>query len=59
MSSKDSKAVTELLHCIGDIERISDHALNLAEVALEMHEKGIVFSPEAQKDIQFMTMVKK
>lgn len=55
MSSKDSKAVTELLHCIGDIERISDHALNLAEVALEMHEKDIVFSPEAQKDIKVAT----
>ncbi len=55
MSSKDSKAVTELLHCIGDIERISDHALNLAEVALEMHDKGIVFSPEAQKDIKVAT----
>ena len=55
MSSKDSKAVTELLHCIGDIERISDHALNLAEVALEMHEKGIIFSTEAQKDIKIAT----
>ncbi len=55
MSTKDSKAVTELLHCIGDIERISDHALNIAEVALEMHEKDIVFSPEAQKDIKVAT----
>ncbi|MBO4953609.1 MAG: Na/Pi cotransporter family protein, partial [Clostridia bacterium] len=25
LSSKDSREVTELLHCIGDIERISDH----------------------------------
>ncbi len=55
MSSKDSKVVTELLHCIGDIERISDHAVNIAEVAQEMHEKGISFSPQAQKDIKIIT----
>ncbi len=52
MSSKDSKVVTELLHCIGDIERISDHALNLAEVAKEIYEKKIDFSQKAKKDIK-------
>ena len=51
ISKKDSKTVTELLHCIGDIERISDHALNIAEVALEIHEKKITFSEEAKGDI--------
>ena len=55
MSSKDSKVVTELLHCIGDIERISDHALNLAEVAQEIHEKKIDFSPKAKEDIKVIT----
>ena len=51
ISRKDSKTVTELLHCIGDIERISDHALNIAEVALEIYEKKIDFSEEAKSDI--------
>jgi len=55
MSAKDSKVVTELLHCIGDIERISDHAVNIAEVAQEMHEKGLSFSPQAQNDIKIIT----
>ncbi len=55
MSSKDSKIVTELLHCIGDIERISDHAVNIAEVAQEMHEKGLSFSTQAQNDIKIIT----
>lgn len=55
MSSKDSKAVTELLHCIGDIERISDHAVNIAEAAQEMHSKEITFSQHAQKDIKIIT----
>ncbi len=55
MSAKDSKAVTELLHCIGDIERISDHAVNIAEAAAEMHEKDIAFSSSAQKDLTIIT----
>lgn len=55
MTAKDSKVVTELLHCIGDIERISDHAVNIAEVAQEMHDKGISFSQQAQKDIKIIT----
>lgn len=55
MSSKDSKVVTELLHCIGDIERISDHALNIAETAKEIHTKKINFSDEAKADIAIIT----
>ncbi len=55
MSSKESKVVTELLHCIGDIERISDHALNIAETAKEVHDKKITFSDKAKTDISVIT----
>ncbi|MBQ2754875.1 MAG: Na/Pi cotransporter family protein [Clostridia bacterium] len=55
MSLKDSKIVTELLHCIGDIERISDHALNIAEAAKEIHDKGITFSEKAMADLKVIT----
>lgn len=55
MSAKDSKSVTELLHCIGDIERISDHALNIAEAAKEIYDKKISFSPKATEDIKVIT----
>lgn len=51
MAAKESKTVTELLHCIGDIERISDHALNIAEAAKEVYDKEIKFSEKAEKDI--------
>jgi phosphate:Na+ symporter len=51
MSSEDSKRVTELLHCIGNIERISDHALNIAETASENHKKGKIFSQNAKEDL--------
>ncbi len=55
LSSKDSKVVSELLHCIGDIERISDHALNIAEVAKEVYDKKISFSEKAKEDIAVIT----
>ncbi len=55
LSSKDSKIVTELLHCVGDIERISDHALNVAEVAKEMFDKKLAFSESAVKDLHVIT----
>ncbi len=55
MSSSDSKVVTELLHCVGDIERISDHSLNIAEVAKEMYDKQIAFSDKATADIKIIT----
>ena len=54
MSSQDSRMVTELLHCIGDIERISDHALNIAESAKEIDNKQIKFSDKAKEDIKIM-----
>lgn len=55
MSTKDSKVVTELLHCIGDIERISDHALNIAEAAKEVYDKQVTFSDKAKEDIKTIT----
>lgn len=55
MSAKDSKVVTELLHCIGDIERISDHALNIAKTAKEIHDKKITFSQKASEDVRLIT----
>ncbi len=55
ISVKDSRVVTELLHCIGDIERISDHALNIAEAAKEIYDKDIQFSDSAKQDLKIIT----
>ena len=55
MSMKDSRLVTELLHCIGDIERIADHAVNISQVAKELHDKGIHFSEEAEHDVKIIS----
>ena len=54
LSDQDSKTTSLLLNSIGDIERIGDYALNLSRVAQEMQDKKIVFSQEAQKEIQVL-----
>lgn len=36
LSENDSKIVSSMLHTIGDLERISDHAVNIVEAAEEM-----------------------
>jgi len=54
ISQKDSREVSQLLHVIGDVERISDHAVNILEAAREVHDKGIVFSKEAQRELKIM-----
>lgn len=55
LSAKDSREVSELLHCIGDIERISDHAVNICEAMTEMHDKKIEFSEGAKRDISIIS----
>lgn len=48
----DSKEISMILHNIGDLERISDHAKNIAETAQEIHTKGLSFSSEAKSELQ-------
>lgn len=51
MSDRDSMESSKLLKVIGDLERISDHAVNLIDSADEMREKGISFSAEAKAEL--------
>ena len=44
-----------LLHCIGDFERISDHAINIMESAKEMYEKELSFSKKAEEELAIFT----
>ncbi|MDO4553235.1 MAG: Na/Pi cotransporter family protein [Bacillota bacterium] len=55
LSEKDSHRVAQLLHAIGDFERISDHAVNIMQAAKEMHDKRIHFSPAATEELQVIT----
>lgn len=51
LSAQDSAKTSRMLHSIGDFERISDHAVNIVDVAKEMHEKNISFSDTAIAEI--------
>ncbi len=55
LNEHDSKVASKLLHTIGDLERISDHAVNIVEAAEEMYQKKIRFSDEALKEIDVIT----
>lgn len=55
LSNKDTRTVSKMLHCIGDFERISDHAVNLGEAAKEMKEKNLKFSKSATEELEVFT----
>lgn len=54
LDESDSAEVTKLLHIIGDLERISDHAVNIVESREEMREKKLSFSDEATRELAVM-----
>lgn len=55
ISDTDSWAVTGMLSEIGDLERIGDHAYALVKSAEEVHDKAIVFTPGAKRDLAVIT----
>lgn len=52
LNDEQNESTGKFLHTITDFERISDHSVNLAEAAREIHEKGIVFSAEAEQELR-------
>ncbi len=52
MSERDSVDTTKLLHMIGDLERISDHSVNMVESAEEIKDKDIAFSVYANAELK-------
>ncbi len=51
MNHGDNRTLNNLLYTISDIERIGDHAVNLAEAAKEMQEKKVNFSEAAKAEL--------
>jgi phosphate:Na+ symporter len=48
---EDLKSLGALFHVVNDIERIGDHAENVADAAVQRKENGAVISKEAQKEL--------
>ena len=54
LGTEDSREVSEMLHLIGDFERISDHAVNLAQRAKSLNEGDASLPKESLSEIQVL-----
>ncbi len=52
LSADDSRSLSIILHSIGDLERISDHALDVAKAAEKINTKGLAFTKNAKIEIE-------
>ena len=52
LSEKETKTAARYLSCLTNLERISDHAVNIADLGKELVEKDIRFSDKAQVELQ-------
>ena len=57
---EDLKSIGALFHVVNDIERIGDHAENIADAARQRQETGVSLSQQAQKELgEMLDMVNK
>ncbi len=54
VSAEDSLTTSKLLKVIGDLERISDHSVNILESAEELREKGIELTGSAKRELNVL-----
>ena len=54
VEQSDEQIIGSYFHVLNDLERIGDHAENFYEIGEEMLSKKIIFSDNAQQDIQKM-----
>lgn len=54
VASDISSRIPGLVHCINDIERIGDHAENLAELAKEKLDRNLPFSDEGMNELKVL-----
>jgi len=52
LSEKETRTAAKYLTCLSNVERISDHAVNLAELAQELADKRICFSEQAARELK-------
>ncbi len=51
LNDEDNHQVSNLLHCIGDFERISDHSVNIVQSVEEIVSKKLEFSEDAINEL--------
>ena len=55
LKEQESRKLNMLLHSVGDLERISDHAMNLADCAKELGKKNKRFSEMAEAELRIFS----
>ena len=54
LSNQDAVRLSKLSHSINNFERIGDYGVNLLKIKRRMHEKGIHFTDDANKELIIM-----
>ena len=54
LNEDQSLEVNKYLRVLSDFERISDHARNIGEAVEEIHEKKVIFSATAEKELHVL-----
>ena len=52
LSADDSRSLSIILHSISDLERISDHALDVSKAAEKINTKGLSFTKNAKIEVE-------
>ncbi len=54
LSDSDSRLATELMHTVGDFERIGDYCINILSVAEYNKSSGLTFSSEGREELSYI-----
>ncbi len=54
LTEEQNAEVSKYLHTISDFERLSDHSVNLSELAKEKHDKAIALSDNAKRELSVL-----
>lgn len=54
LSEQETLLATELMHNVGDFERIGDYCINIADVAEYNSSNGVAFSEKGKKELKTM-----
>ncbi|MCR4610955.1 MAG: Na/Pi cotransporter family protein [Lachnospiraceae bacterium] len=55
LSLTDSQSMSITLHSISDLERISDHAMDIVLASEKLNEKNLSFTPNARQEIETLS----
>lgn len=57
LTEKQQEIVTHMFYTVSNIERVSDHAENIAELAVKKMEHGLNFSESAQTEMEEISVI--